>query len=298
MPNATRPAAIIHLAARLRALLGLSSAELALVLGVESRTLSRMETWSGSLLTAIRTLGETSTSAAPALLVELAALHALRASDPPDPADCAAVGVKATAALAEVKSTGDESLIDLAAAPLPWIYWATSARAGDTTTRELADGDGLIVRPLLQQGTASKTELHGYLLALRPGDAVLLCHDAAPVAWYRLEPSEDTALLDLARQRLQKLRPSTSERAIDLVEALPPVFRHVEADSALGKRLRSLGYRLFDNSEPRSKGSTTWFSGLCVTPLPGRPAPSPQEFTRRPPGERARMTRFRRPPAS
>jgi len=294
--HATRPASVIQLAARLRALLGLSTVDLALVLGIEARTLSRMETWSGSLLTAIRALAEASPECAPAFLVELATLHAQRASDPPDPAECAAIGAKARAALAEGGGAPAARLLDLCDLPLPWIYWATSARAGDTTTRELADRDGLIVRPLLQQGTASKTELHGYLLALRPGDEVLLCHDATPVAWYRLERSEDGALVDLARQRLQRLRPRASERSIDLVDALPPVFRHIDLTSPLGKQLASLRYRLFDNSEPKGKAAAGWFSGLGVSPLGDREVPSSDQFSRRPAGERARMTRFRRPP--
>lgn len=294
---ATSPASVIHLATRLRALLGLSTADLALVLGVEARTLSRMETWSGSLLTAIRALAEASPEGAPSFLVELATLHSQRAFDPPDPAERAAIGAKAGAALAEVGGLQEARLLDLCERPLPWIYWATSARAGDTTTRELADRDGLIVRPLLQQGTASKTELHGYLLALRPGDEVLLCHDATPVAWYRLERSEDGALIDLARQRLQRLRPSASERSIDLVDALPPVFRHIDLASPLGKQLASLRYRLFDNTEPKGKAAAGWFSGLGVSPLGDREVPSSDQFSRRPAGERARMTRFRRPPA-
>jgi hypothetical protein len=291
------PASVIHLAARLRALLGLTTAELALVVGVEPRTLSRMETWSGSLLTSIRALAETSRDRAPALLVELAGLHAQRNPDPPDPAELSALGTKAEAALAEVPSgTGASLLAELCAAPLAWIYWATSERAGDTATRDLADQHGLIVRPLLQKGTTSKTELHGYLLALQPGDEVLLCHDATPVAWYQLTPSKDTELTSLARQRLQKLRPSSSDRSIDLVDALPAVFRHVELGSALGKQLAANRYHLFDNSEARGKGSTAWFSGLCVAPLAEKSVPSPKDFTKRPAGERARMTRFRSPP--
>lgn len=301
MNDATRhPADIIHLAARLRALLGLGTSELAQVLGVEPRTMSRMETWSGSLLTAVRSLAEVSVKRVPALLIELATLHSQRASDPADPASLAALGAKASAALEETSASAEQDapiLLDLLARPLPWIYWATSARAGDTKTRELADRDGLIVRPLLQRGTASKTELHPYLLALRPGDEVLLCHDANPVAWYVLERCDDGALADLARQQLHRFRPSSSHRSIDLVDALPSVFRRIDLGSPLGRQLASLGYMLFDGSKPPKGAAAGWFSALGVSPLTERSIPSPPEFSRRPAGERARMTRFRRPPA-
>lgn len=318
MPNAEprHPASVIHLAARLRALLGLTTGDLALVVGVDARTLTRMETWSGSLLTAIRTLAETSKERAPGLVVELASLHARRNPDPPDPAELASLGKRAEAALGEFGAGASSALLlELCAKPLPWIYWATSARAGDTTTRDLADHDGLIVRPLLQGEVKKKEkkslELHSYLLALRPGDSVLLCHDATPVAWYELQPSDDQALTELARQRLRHrsgsdqsketlkraaTNPASSSRYLELVDALPAVFRHVELASLLGKRLAANGYHLVDNSPATARTVSGWFSGLCVAPLPEEPVPSLDDFARRPAGERARMTRFRRPP--
>lgn len=307
-----RPASVLHLAARLRALLGLSTSDLALVIGVDARTLTRMETWSGSVLTSIRALAETSQERAPDLIVELSSLHACRNPDPPDPALLASLGSKARQSLAELDSRpGSAVLLELCTKPLPWLYWATSARAADTTTRDLADNDGLIVRPLLQ-GETDPRELHPYLLALRPGDEVLLCHDSTPVGWYELQSSNDSALIHLARLRLGSRTggtrgkaltsragtdPGKGARPIELVDALPAVFRHVELASPLGQRLAATSYRLFDNSPPSPRSAAPWFSVLSVRRLPGRAVPSPTEFARRPVGERARMTRFRRSPA-
>jgi hypothetical protein len=184
------------------------------------------------------------------------------------------------------------SLLEACAAPLSWIYWATSARADEAKTRQLADQEGVIIRPLLQQGTRGSSELHGYLLALQPDDLVLLCHDAAPVAWYALRQHVEPMLGEAARVRLRR---TESEDRIDLADALPQVFQRIAATSPLGQQFGPLGYRLFDGAKPKHPGLDTWYSALAVVPSGERELPTPKEFSRRPPGDRARMTRFRRP---
>ncbi|MCM2332329.1 MAG: helix-turn-helix domain-containing protein [Anaeromyxobacteraceae bacterium] len=288
------PSDTVRFAARLRAVLGLSSEELAAAIGVDARTINRTETWSGPVLTSIELIRRLQRDTAPSQLVALAELHARRSGDPADPAWLDALATRLHEATAvEARDGGDLSIGALCDRPAAWIYWATSARADDGATRRLADEEGLIVRPLLQRGTRGQGELHAYLLALRPGDEVLLCHDARPIAWYRLKERADAQVTALARAQLRR---SDSATRIELAEALPPVFRAVARDTVLGGRLTDLGYRLFDNAEPPRSGAASWFTGLAVRPAGDLPVPTQHEFTRRPPGERARITRFRRRP--
>lgn len=291
--TAIRPSDLARFAARLRAVLGLSTEDLAGVIGVDPRTITRAETWSGPVLSVLQLLASVRASEAGDALARLTSLHALRRADPADPSILASLRDSVQAAIDEVRGLGpDAGLAEACSAPVSWIYWATSARAGRDATRQLAD-EGLIVRPLLQRGTRGQSELHGYLLALQPGDSILLCHDAHPVAWYRMEAHVDPQLARVARDQLRR---TESPDRIELVEALPAVFRAIEGSSVVGRRLGSLGYKLLDNTEPAGPPRSGWFSALTVRPDPDTSLPTPQEFSRRQPGERARITRFRRTP--
>ena len=291
-PAAIRPVDAIRFASRLRAVLGLSTSELALVVGVDARTLNRMETWSGSLLTAILLLGEVPASEAADRLFALAEMHASRLTDPPDPADVSRLRSKVAEAMQLTSPAPADNLSALCSRSVSWIYWATTARADDIETKALADEAGLICRPLLQSGTHGKWEVHSYLFALRPGDGMLLCHNAKPVAWYLLQATEGK--LPNPRTQEERLRraPKSERSVIDLLDALPDVLRFVEARGTLGRRLESSGYRLFDGSDPSSSGSA-WYSALAVEPDASRELPTKDEFGRRSTGERARISFYR-----
>ena len=264
---------------RLRVLLDGSPEALASLLGVSTRTLSRVEAWSGPLASALVLLAEVPSGRAVEVAATLRALHGQQQPNAP--------GVDALAEeLAEVPRLA--TVGQLVARPMDWVYWATSARAGADKTKLLAAEYGFICRPLLE--TAEAPEVHPYLFALRAGDRVLLAHDRKPAAWFLLTEGQEPPA-DLTTAEHERLAPRVS--GLRMIELLPRVFRYIARASNVGEELAREQYRLFDNS-PAAQRKRGWFSGLSVRPLPREALPGDDELESRGRGQRARMTRLKR----
>ena len=260
--------------ASLRTTLGLTQAEMSVVLGLKGRSLARIE--GGATLTP--TIERLARLVANLRLGELES--ALRAAMGADftPLE-SRIRELVQGQIAKGASIND-TLLDIAGRkqrPSDWVYWATGARASATETRGLADDAGFICRPLRfshdgkSPSEASHLDLptdYPYLLELKPGDSVLLCHSGQPLSWYRLK---------LVRTQEPKQPPAH----------LPhPIIRFVHSSTPLGVRLQAGKYRFHDGS--RSGTKPGWFSGLAVDAL-RRPVEVPAP---RRPGIRDTMTPF------
>ncbi len=139
----------------------------------------------------------------------------------------------------------------------PWVYWATSAGTSAERTRELANEQGVIARSL----SSGQPGVLPYLFKLRPGDLVLLCHEGRPLDWYRLVEADlpDSGGLEGAKER-----------------HLPSVFRVIKPESALGKALAADGYPRF-NGKASKPGTGLHFTALAVERLDPPPYAEPPE---------------------
>jgi DNA-binding XRE family transcriptional regulator len=251
---------------QLRWLLGLTQKEMARLLGVQDKTLTRLEAdhpWTPSMSRLLRLMLERPVSEAGPLVARLSAIDFDAQENQADLELAKRVEGAANRLARERAVPTGSRLLDLVKELRPdtWVYWATSARAGSDETRKLADEAGVICRPLLSarpQAQKGRPTDFGYLEKIRPGDRILLCHDGEPQAWYRLHRSA---------------RPKGSKEP---KHALAPVFRFIPLSSGLGKRLSTSGYRLHDGTLPVER-SSGWFSALCVSReadrLVERPAP-------------------------
>lgn len=288
----------LQLGHRLRILLGGSYGPLAAVLGASTRTLTRVETWSGPSAAALLLLTEAEARAVPTLARTLVDAHldAVVASRPSARKlkEARSDAAKALDVLTDEfgRAPAGQTLRELLEEPLDWVYWATSARADAEETCRLAREDGVVCRPLLEN---EKNEVHGYLFAIRPGDRVLLAHDRRPLAWLEVVEG-DAPPPNLHSERREGLGKDDPNR---LVPLLPHVFRFVSARSPLGARLAGglHPYRLFDGRLPgdgtESAGRRTeWFSALAVREMHSE-VPAELELEGRDGGYRSRMTRYR-----
>lgn len=258
-----------QLSARIRRVLRLTQREWAAVLGIEEKSVARLETrgtWVPSMRRLVKAL-----LATPVRGIDRTLEAVLAETDEGDVSSAVSaelrLGISETVKqlAVELQAPFDATLGDLVAlapAPSAWVYWATRARADAPGTKELADREGIICRPL----RSSTGRPLGYLSLLAPGHRVLLCHDGEPLGWYELvEPKEG---------------------ALDL-DGLPPVFRDVEQSSRLGRLLASAGYKLSDGSDPASRRNGR-FTCLAVRPVQGELQPP----TPRGPGNRDALTPF------
>ncbi len=233
----------------LRQALGLSQAAFGLLLGVGERTVIRLENEAGgdveeSVVRLLRAIGEARVDDAEGLLRALL----LEASPPAEVTARQEVFTTALSRIRESLGRGAMRLKDLRV--WRWVYWATGARADADETLALAI-DGVICRQLRDPAKAGErrensTSDYPYLEQLRPGDQVLLCHLAEPLAWFELLEGSDPPI------------PVPS-----------PVFRFVASESRLGQRLAKGSYRLFDGSPAVKKGGS--FSCLHVRKLEVKP---------------------------
>lgn len=245
-------------AASLRRVLGLTQGEMAMLLGIEEKTVTRLESdapWTKPMSRLLRLIRATPVAATEKVL------RTLLSDDIPDARLGEAESQVLGKALAVVRTRLADhprlcemalgEIADRHARPDEWVYWATGARASREETRRLVDDEGIICRPL----KTADAKLAPYLRDLRPGDQILLCHNGRPLAWYRLE------------RQSQKV-PDVETRE------LPPVFRWVPVDSALGERLRRSNYRAHDGTQPDDlrRGA---FSCLAVRPI-DRPLEVPE----------------------
>ncbi|MEN9797275.1 MAG: hypothetical protein RL653_971 [Pseudomonadota bacterium] len=258
-----------QLSARIRRVLRLTQREWAAVLGIEEKSLARLETrgtWVPSMRRLVKAL-----LATPVRGIDRTLAAVLSETDAPGYTSHVSAELRRSISetvktlAVELQAPFDATLGDLVeAAPSPstWVYWATRARADAPGTRELADREGIICRPL----RSSAGRPLAYLSLLAPGHRVLLCHDGEPMAWYELVQPKDGALE---------------------VDGLPPVFRDVELSSRLGKVLAAAGYKLGDGSDPAER-RTGRFTCLAVRPVKGELQPP----VARAPGNRDALTPY------
>lgn len=229
----------------LRQALGLSQAAFGLLLGVGERTVIRLENDESAgaeptVSNLLRAIGEARVEDAEGLLRAL-----LLEGAPPEELS-ARQDVFATA-LSRLRDSAGRAAVRLKDVRVSrWVYWATGARADAAQTLALAE-DGVICRQLRDPARAhdrreGSTSDYPYLEQLRPGDQVLLCHLAEPLAWFELVEGRDAP-----------------------VPVPSPVFRFVPSDSRLGQRLVKGNYRLSDGSMPGRRGGL--FSCLHVRKL-------------------------------
>lgn len=251
--------------AALRATLGLTQAEMSLVLGLRGKSLARLE--GGSTLTpslhrlvrlvANMRLGELESALRVALEEDFTAPLRERLRGTVQELIGQGASVNDTVAMR----------MERRERPTDWVFWATSARAAANETKALADEAGFICRPLRfahagkgfsDWSRPDQPTDYDYLLDLKPGDCILLCHSGEPLGWYRI----------------QKAKPGAPAREMG---RLPnPIMRFVQEGSALGSRLSKGNYRLWDGS--MGAGDQGWYSGLAVkkvkralaTPAPRR----------------------------
>ncbi|MDA8386350.1 MAG: helix-turn-helix domain-containing protein [Actinomycetota bacterium] len=256
-----------RLAIDLRDALGLTQEELAAALGVDKRTLSRIEMreieLAGPMLAALELLSRISVADVPRTLEELARHHLAQEGGGEIPALLEKSSASLEKLLLQLPQSRREAMrgaplgrlvASLWEAGRPWVYWATRARADLPTTSDLAKRHGIICRPLF----TDRGEPQPYLFRLRPGDDVLLCYDEVPAAWFRIRRGDEPPV------RIELDRP-VSDLAGILVR-LPPILSFIPQESELGRVLRQADYRLLDNSPPGRRTSGRFFSALRVEP--------------------------------
>jgi DNA-binding XRE family transcriptional regulator len=257
-------------AVELREALGLTQEEMGAVLGVDKRSISRLETGEaqsqGAFRTALHLLLSTESPRAAGVFHDLARLHGNPDADGLRKTVAAALDrVVATLPSSEQSTAQAGTLRELVACAgrtgRSWVYWATRDRANPGETLALARDHGIICRPVFYaprtgERDGERRDVQPYLLRLRPGDEVLLCHDAVPQAWFRLVEGDATP---------PDLHADAPVRDSDWLQAsLPRVFKFVPLRSALGKRLAGSGYRLHDGSEVGPRARVRFFSALAV----------------------------------
>ncbi len=235
------------LAAQTRQALGLTQAQMARLLGIAPKSLTRLETkdeeWPPALQRVIRLLLECRLSDLERTLVALHDGLSMSESPPAEHESLAAHAHRTVRANGDARRDGRDRVRDLVGRlhrPTAWVYWANGARADAANTLAMADA-GILCRPLLD-ALGNRPD---YLARLAPGQRILLCHNGEPLRWYKLRKSRRKKFADFP--------------------ALPPVLRFVKADSALGRRLRDFGYRTQRGSIASSPGEL--FSCLAVFPL-------------------------------
>ena len=261
--------------AALRALLGLDQKTLGRLLGVDSRTVLRLE--------APHEVQGDASADSPGPAVRLAWLLTQL---PIGELDRVVHHLTSALASAEASPPKAESIITrLRGMPLSpsdrleraftlpwsWTYWGTGARANADATARLANEMGFICRPLCRdrEHAPDRRDALGLgnvpgLTLLQPGDRVLLAHDDTPIDWFEL---------------LEVGPP------VGVTHDLPPVFRFIPRHSPEGERLAKENYRLADGRLPDAPGGG-WFCGLAVRCLA---APLSTPVTRGP-GNRETLT--------
>ena len=135
-----------------------------------------------------------------------------------------------------------ERVESVAAGPQEWCYWATTARADQRDTKELADENMVICRPLRD----SRGQPAANLEQLSPGDMLLLLYDGHPQCWYEVREGK------------------TAPQGVDL-GVLPRVFKFVQVAQHLGQILLRDRYRNWAGQLPA--GANDYFSCISVRPI-------------------------------
>ncbi len=263
----------------IREALGLDQDEMGALLGVNLRTVSRLEAFEGAkgglgaalilleqlplngLSAALAKLGAAvgGKSESEARLLAAGARHALQRVVDLLPEQRRAATEEMTLAELIAEAWGKGRF---------WVYWATSAGTSGARTLALAD-QGVIARSISGNGL----DVQPYLFKLRPGDQILLCHDGRPLGWYRLRSAE--------------VPPDLPGRSAGGDRPLPPVFRVLACSSELGKQLAADGYPRFDGTRGPSRKPCT---ALAVTRMRIPPHKAPPEPRR--PGDRFTVTPY------